>query len=223
MTGLSTQDSEGPELARAGVQSRQSVASSAPPGRGGTRPPKPERQRTVSLGGSSPPGQQAGQRNFLKWREENRLARGRLRRSPPDTPCAVPPGPPGLPSASPSAPAPTPVAPWREATRLTRPAARGAHARGSVTYLPRSSASADRRPEFSLKSPEAAARKASALLQLPPPLPPRPLLRSFRPRHGVYLAPARSAPSRLMTGRTIEARGGPERRGLESQTIEMAA
>lgn len=108
MTGLSTQDSEGPELARAGVQSRQSVASSAPPGRGGTRPPKPERQRTVSLGGSSPPGQQAGQRNFLKWLVENRLARGRLRRSPPDTPCAVPPGPPGLPSASPLSPRPHP-------------------------------------------------------------------------------------------------------------------
>lgn len=139
MTGLSAQDSEGPELPRAGVQSQQSVAPSAPPGRGGKRGPQSQsRQRTVSLGGSSPPGQQAGQKNFLKWREENRLARGRLRRSPPDTPCAVPPGPPRLASASPSAPAPTPVAPWREATRLGRPAARGARARASVAYLPRS-------------------------------------------------------------------------------------
>lgn len=109
MTGLSTQDSEGPELARAGVQSQQSVASSAPPGRSGKRGHQNQsRQRTVSLGGPSPPGQQAGQRNFLKWREENRLARGRLRRSPPDTPCAVPPGPPGLPSASPLGPRPHP-------------------------------------------------------------------------------------------------------------------
>lgn len=43
-----------------------------------------------SLSGSTPPAQQAGPRNFLKWREGSRQASGRLRRSSPDTPCADP-------------------------------------------------------------------------------------------------------------------------------------
>lgn len=232
MTGVNL-DSKGPKLARAGVQSQQFAASSASPGRGGEcghqseppanrlsvarRPPRSRPARETSLSG----GRGAGRPAVVCV-------------APLPTPPARTPGPPGLANASPSAPAPTPVAPRREATLLVRPAAPGddARARPSRTRhaaSPAPRAGLDAR-EFNLKSPEASARKASPLLQPPlpmpsppPPLPPRPLLRSFRPCFSVYLAPARSAPSRLMTGRTIEARGEPGRRDLESETIEMDA
>lgn len=118
-------DSKGPKLARAGVQSQQSAASSASPGRGRERGHQSEsRQRTVSQRLVAP--RAAGRPEKLpKWREESRLASGRLCRYPPDTPCEVP-RTPGTRERVPSTPAPTSGAPWREATR---PAARGARAR----------------------------------------------------------------------------------------------
>lgn len=105
--------------------------------RWGARPPE-RAASEPSLSGSTSPVQQAGPRNFLKWREGSRQASGRLLRSPPDTPCAVPRTPGARKRVPPLAPAPTPVAPRREATLLARPAAPGDHARAPTTYSPRS-------------------------------------------------------------------------------------
>jgi hypothetical protein len=192
----STWTPRGPKLARAGVRSRQSVASSASPGRGGERGHQSEPpENRLSAARRPPRSRPARETSSSDGRGAGRPAVVGV--APLPSPPARVPGPPGLASASPSGPAPTPVAPRREATLLARPAAPGDRARERPsrtrpnTASPAPRARLDAR-EFSLKftwrssrwksSPAATAaaataaaatEAATAFLPASPPRPPR--------------------------------------------------
>lgn len=126
--------------------------------RWGARPPERAASKP-SLCGSTPPVQQAGRRNFLKWREGSRQASGRLRRSPPDTLCAAP-RTPGARKRVP--PQPPPPSQWRPGGRPL--SSLDPQPRGTTSARPRIRHAASPAPptrndalEFNLKSPEAAA------------------------------------------------------------------
>lgn len=185
-------------------------------------------------------GRGTGPRNFAKWRE-----RGRVRQPP--APLWLPPRrAPAAPAdrrrsarsragqcsgrsrVRPASPARRPLppltaeplppprglmeAPGGDATRLSEPAEEPGAPRGRLllaTQLAGSQGGLSSSCHHDFSSPEADANSFVAALL--------PALPRLRP------APAHSAPSRLMAGRTIEARRELGRRGLGSKTIERAA